>query len=754
MKMTKALAAATTSILIASMLSSTAIAVTNTFNPYYTGEAFDYSLNLDIYSPNNSTSSNSSTSPSIAVNKLPQTLYMTSYTPATSKHADIAHDCIVEANRLLSQMNTDTLNLPTVSLNDIRTISFGKSVYEYLVKTEAEGGSIVLTFNSKESLDVAMTKIMSSEQSVFDDGLKPFVEYVDTVIKSGTYTTVYDTDTSDVKAAKLSNAALLASAKKALTHTYELKELFNADSTDDSKLYQTVYLSFATTGSNFLNSSISNDKVLENFPRLIVDDNVIDWDDISHLDVSKTVNNSWWFAVKDGSTSNNKHYNALSKTYYWLQGMLVPNYASIISFGVDYDNWQQYESYADGSSSSSNTSTSSVGFYYNSSYNYASDYVYVITNGEYTYCYPNQAYADLACANMNGYYLTRIIASTYTKNSQYFCFLTGQFYTSTAASPYPNQTIRVTSTTSNKTDSTDSTEATYYYIHNGYVYDYDNNKIGSVSSRGYSSSKTWFCIDDGKFYSKSTWGHGYYVSTSNTDDVDTSDPNYQYWSKIIAELEERLDKLEKSNKSNNKTEETNTDKSNKTDTKKTDISKTESNKSENNTTKSDTNKSETSTTANPTTVSKYYKTGKNDIFIITASELKDIHDNYKYVQLLSKNNIVWTINSNDIVSAKSTDLRVICNTSNVPTSLCKAIRQRNDANYTGQFTIGENIDWTFTASVRISCKGANANNVAKLYRYDTKSSSLIYVSEAVVDSTGHIVFDGINHGGDYIMTLQ
>lgn len=97
---------------------------------------------------------------------------------------------------------------------------------------------------------------------------------------------------------------------------------------------------------------------------------------------------------------------------------------------------------------------------------------------------------------------------------------------------------------------------------------------------------------------------------------------------------------------------------------------------------------------------------------------------------------------------------MICNTSNVPTSLCKAIRQRNDANYTGQFTIGENIDWTFTASVRISCKGANANNVAKLYRYDTKSSSLIYVSEAVVDSTGHIVFDGINHGGDYIMTLQ
>lgn len=716
MKMTKIIATAAT----AAILASSAFSVTSSaFDPYFRGEMFDYTIHTDVISGTGGTNLTTAS----ATNKIPKTLYMTRYISGNTARKARAQSCIDAATVLLANINSEALNQPALSFSNINIRNVSVK-YDNLAKIESEDGSTILTFNTEDLLKTAMSKIKDEEQAVIELMLKPFRDYIDSVIRDGDYTDTSFAANETEKNAMLSNAAILASVKKALSYSYSDDDLFNGDTTDETKLYQTVYLSAASTGNTNVKTSISNEKVLKNFPRFVVDGNVIDWDDIEHLSISKNANDSWWFAVKDGDTDSSSYYNALSKSYCWLKGMLVPRFTPVVSLGADSENWQQYEAIINNSDSTTDPST--VGIYYNSNYNYASDYVYVITDGTYTYCYPNLPYADAACSAMNGFYLTRIISSTHSSSNAYFCFLTGQYYSSLSKSPYPRQTVLIQSGIEN----TASETYTYFYIYNNAVYDYNGKKVGMLKNRGYTTSKTWFCIDDGKFYASAlATKHGYYVSTSDTNTVSSNDEHYQYWQARLEELEKQFtDKLKELEKKT--TNKTNTSSSSSS---KTDVSKTES-------------KTENKTTA-------YYKTGTSSIFFIKAKELADIRANYKSVQLKSKNNVLWTINSKDINTPTATNLRVIYTTQNIPKALRKAMLNKNNVTATCQFTIGENVEWGFKATAAVKFKTTYSNFVATLYRYDTKTSSLVYVSETTIDKNGYASFSNIDHGGDFLVTL-
>lgn len=709
MKMTKLIAAATT----AAILASSAFSVTSSaFDPYFRGEMFDYTMNTDVISGIGGTGLTTST----ITNKIPKTLYMTSYASGAASRKARVQTCIDAAEALLAGIDHTTLNLPVLTFSNI-SIRRVSVKYDDLAKINAENGSTILTFNKEESLKTAMSKIKDEEQSAIELMLKPFRDYIDSVISGGDYTDIASSANEAEKNAKISNAAILASVKKALSYAYSDSDLFTGDTTDETKLYQTVYLSAASTGNTNVKTAISNEKVLKNFPRFVVDDNIIDWDNIEHISISKNANNSWWFAVKDGDTSSSSHYNALSKDYCWLKGMLVPRFAPVISFGADSENWQQYEAIADSSASSD---SANVSIYYNSNYNYASDYVYVITDGTYTYCYPNLPYADAACSAMSGFYLTRIINSSHSASNAYFCFLTGQYYSSLSKSPYPRQTVLIQSGIENTAAET----YTYYYIYNDAVYDYNGKKVGTLKNRGYTTKKTWFCIDDGKFYASAlATKHGYYVSTADTNTVSSNDEHYQYWQARLEELEKQFtDKLKALEK-----------------------------KTTNQSTSSSSSKTDTSKTTNSTTA--YYKTGTSAMFYIKAKELADIRANYKSVQLKSKNNVIWTINSKDIGTPAATNLRVIYTTQNVPKALRKAMLAKNNVEATCQFTIGENVEWCFKATAAIKLNKSYSNYIATLYRYDTKTSALVYVSETTVAKDGRASFSNIDHGGDFLVTL-
>ena len=46
-----------------------------------------------------------------------------------------------------------------------------------------------------------------------------------------------------------------------------------------------------------------------------------------------------------------------------------------------------------------------------------------------------------------------------------------------------------------------------------------------------------------------------------------------------------------------------------------------------------------------------------------------------------------------------------------------------------------------------------ANYYATLYRYDSKTGSLVLVDESTMDKKGYLTFNNISHGGDYIITF-
>lgn len=716
MKKTKSIAAAAAAILMsASALGVTAAAETSSFDPYWTGDPFDYTVdwtydtngfNTGVYNGNIGTNSSSSTTTRVSTNtnKIPSKLYMTSYMSGIGMRYAKAFASVSAASELLNNIETSTLGLPDLSFSGV-SLMFAPTKYDYLIKANAEGDATILTFNSETALKSAMKKIKAEEQTIMNNALAPYRSYIDTIITNGAYTKTTNSDTAEQKAAKLANAAILSAIKNALSYTYTDEDLFAGDVTGDIKTYQIAYLSEASVGSSSTRTVVANDEEFTNFPRLVLDGELVDWGNVHHLDIFNNSNTSWWYAVKDGHTLNND--------FYWLSGMMIPDFEDTISFDAYAGSeWKQYGAISSGSGNSGGGSVDydtpvTVNIYYNQSYNYVSDYVYAISNGETTLYYPNYQYAAAACNSDPDYSITAYKKSAHSSSARYFCFLNGNYYSSTSASPYPSYTIAMSGITTTADDNA-------YYINGGMVYNRNGQVIGTASSLGYSSSKTWFCTTDGKFYSSPQSGKkGYYVISDDIT-VNENDPYYQYW-------QMKLEQLKEENKKNSSSD------------------KTTSNKN----TSSSTSSSSSSSTSSSTLSASY----------VSSKQLAALRASGGKLTVKSNKTVTWTIYGEDVVTAKKINLNTTYNTKNVPDSLRKVMKAKDDVTSTAQISIGENKAWGATASVRIKFAEKYANFVAKLYRYDSKNNSLVYVSTATIGSKGGATFTNINHGGDYLITI-
>lgn len=726
-------------------------------------------VSADIWSTGyNNPYSYSAAGTASATHKIPQQIYMTQYSSNNSVRRMKAEAVIGAAEGLLSTVDSSTLGLPPISFNQIM-LSFGTTKYDYLIRANAENNATVLTFNSSSSLNSAMAKIKAEEQNLMNAALAPYVSYLNTLISNGSYTNVTNIDSNEVKAAKLSNAAILGAVKNMLNYTYVDSDLFSGDVTGNAKTYQIGYLSTATVGNSITQSVVANDEEFTNFPRLIINGQVVGWDSIHHLSLFGNSNDSWWFALKDGNTLNND--------YYWLEGMMIPDFTTSISFDAyAYTYWAQYGDAVSNSNNSnnpfapdSNGSVDEYGFYYNAKYDYKSDYVYTITSANSTFYYPNNEYAKAAVAATSGSYISNVSRAYNTDYALYFCFVDGRYYSSVNESPYPNYTKYMNSSSasaaqngyyisnSNVYDANNrlvgsltergySTQAAWfcttngyfysspqtglsgyyiqssssaamnYYVSNGYVYDSTGKPVGTVQARGYSTQATWFSTSDGLFYSGAQSGkNGYFLSSSATNPygVDMSDPYYQYWTMKLYEL------------TNNKN------------------TGTSANSGVSNTSTSNTSASKPQTI----TVSD-----DNSSCVVTGTQLAAARASDDTITVNALKSTTWTVKGADVTTAKDISFRTIFSVKNIPDALKNAVRK--DAAATLSFTVGENISWGARASVEIRLNAKRANFIAKLYHYDTAKGMLVLINTSTVDNNGCLTFNNLSHGGDYYIVLN
>lgn len=713
-KKTKSIAA----IAMAAMLASTALATT--VSAADTGYLSGY-LSAQSYAASNS-----------AINAIPNKIYMTNYMSGNAERTAKANAAVTAAQGLLANVDSASLGLPAPAFNGINLV-FGSTKYDYLIKANAENGATVLTFNSESALKSAMTKIKTEEQNIMNSALIPYRNYIDSLLTSGAYTKVNTNDDAAVKAAKLSNAALLAAAKNTLTYTYTDTDLFSGDVTGAAKTYQIAYLTAATIGNSSAQSVVSNDEEFTNFPKLVLNGQTIAWSNVHHLDIFNNSNNSWWFALKDGNTLNND--------YYWLKGMMIPDFTDTISFDAYAGTeWTQYGNASNSNNNGGNNGNGYIGggsgtnpsggsgntadyngmtYYYNASYNYISDNIYGVTDGYTTFYYPNYAYAKAAITADSSRYISNVYTSGHSAAARYFSFVNGQYYTALAESPYPYNTAYMRDTSA--VDTPASSSSMNYYYNNGNVYNLRGQLIGTGKSRGLTTASTWFCATDGMFYNTAQAGKvGYYVSASDANSIDMSDPYYQYWTMKLNELKNQQ-KNQNSNSNNN---------------------------SNNNSSTTKPSGSTSGSSSNKDTVSEIIS---DDTSIVSAEDLAALRASGDAVRISMGKKAKWLLLAENVIVPKNTNLNITYNTRNIPTALKNAVKKNIAA--TTELTIGENVNWGVKASLTLKFNEKRENYIAKLYRYDTASSSLVLIDTATIGNNGYVTFDGLSHGGDFFITL-
>lgn len=804
---------------------------------------------------------------------IPQQLYMTQYSSGYEARLMKAQAVVNSAKGLLTTVDANTLGLPQPSFDSV-ILTFGATKYDYLIKANAENNATILTFNSQQNLTAGMNKIKAEEQTLMNNALAPYVSYINTIIQNGAYTTVQNGDSNEVKAAKLSNAAILSAVKSTLAYTYTDTDLFSGDVTGKTKTYQIAYLTTAQIGTGSTTTVVSNNEEFTNFPRLIINGQVAPWDTVRHLNIMGNSNDSWWFALKDGNTLNND--------YYWLAGMMIPDFLDTISFDA-YANtyWAQYGAVTNGNNNgngngsafnngnNNNNSNVTGGYYYNSSYNYSDGYACAVTYSDGAVVwYPNNAYAKAATQANSGAYISNVKNAAYNSSTPCFCYVNGNYYSSIAASPYPEYTATVNSSSNNTITSnyyisgnyvygnngnsmgtlqqrgystnatwfctsdglfytspqsnrngyyyngTNNTNGNYYisgnyvygrngvtlgtlqqrgyntnatwfsttdglfytspqsnlngyyyngnnynygygtmsyYINNGFVYDVNGNSMGTLQQRGYTGQNSWFSMSTGTFYPTAQANmSGYYVNgnTTNPYGIATNDPYYTYWNQKLYDLYNTNTSSTSSYKPTTTAQQTTSS------TTKPAAEIIEAPVS----TTTTTTTSSTSTT--PTTITATTTTEKvtevvaadNASYIVSGSSLANARAKGTTLRIKPKKGVYFYIKGEDINSASSINMRFTSGTKNIPTALTAAVSK--NVNKTYSFTVGENVKWPATASLKIKFNKNKANFIAKLYRYDTNKGMLVLVNTATVGSNGAVTFNNIDHGGDYFLTLS
>lgn len=123
------------------------------------------------------------------------------------------------------------------------------------------------------------------------------------------------------------------------------------------------------------------------------------------------------------------------------------------------------------------------------------------------------------------------------------------------------------------------------------------------------------------------------------------------------------------------------------------------------------------------------------------------------LKLKLSNGTIYTINGNNISTAKVIRIKSEYNTNNVPSKLVKAAYKKKNAVSTAQLTVSNN---SFGAKVGITVKFAakRAGCMAFLYRYNESKNSLSLIDSSTVNSSGQCTFDGIAKGGDFVIVLS
>lgn len=139
--------------------------------------------------------------------------------------------------------------------------------------------------------------------------------------------------------------------------------------------------------------------------------------------------------------------------------------------------------------------------------------------------------------------------------------------------------------------------------------------------------------------------------------------------------------------------------------------------------------------------------------IIPSDVLSSIQGRNVTVNFTLKNGVVYTINGNDVSSAKNIDIDTIYNTKNVPSKLVSKAKSKNDGVSTSQLTIDSG---SFGSSADVTVKFATkrAGCTARLYRYNSDRNSLSLVDKSTVNSSGKCTFDGVTKGGDFVIVLS
>lgn len=188
----------------------------------------------------------------------------------------------------------------------------------------------------------------------------------------------------------------------------------------------------------------------------------------------------------------------------------------------------------------------------------------------------------------------------------------------------------------------------------------------------------------------------------------------------------------------------------------------QSNKNNNTTSTKDTTTATVGNRKGWTAVSKYLASLKSGSSVsvsmntettIPASAISAIDGKNVTVKFVLKNGVVFTINGKDVSTATSIDIDTAYNTNRVPSKLVKAAYKKNKAVSSAQITISGG---SFGADADVTVKFATkrAGCTAKLYRYNSSRDTLSLVDTATVQSNGKCTFDGVDKGGNFVITLS
>ncbi|MBD5139147.1 MAG: hypothetical protein HDT24_07550 [Ruminococcus sp.] len=139
--------------------------------------------------------------------------------------------------------------------------------------------------------------------------------------------------------------------------------------------------------------------------------------------------------------------------------------------------------------------------------------------------------------------------------------------------------------------------------------------------------------------------------------------------------------------------------------------------------------------------------------IVPSTVMSAIKGKNVTVKFVLKNGVVFTVNGNDISVASDINIDTAYNTNMIPTKLVKAAYKKNNAVSSAQITISGG-SFGVDADVTVKFATKRAGRTAKLYRYNSSRDTLSLVDTATVQSNGKCTFDGVDKGGNFVITLS